>query len=296
MPVPLPTTNHTSPLTIDLSEPQLRLSGAVSQSRKRLRFAPAEIVEYLTELNSDERRAYWWSPQEVDCMMSKASYSAEESRKNKVLVDAVDQALREARRTALMANHSHDNTISPIPSFDNMSTTTTDQGLKLWCQYGHSRRGLEKAVSRIHQTTRNNIVKKARSKVIELSQQQQQHAGAGSDDNSEDVIRSTYEKASRSSVLFAQMIASADAQAALYPFPATTAERRRSTTHIKRNDSMSSTSSLMTTVSSGSNRYLNTLVVCGGSPVQHYSHTANTAAVCLQEVSNHQQQHQLQVV
>ncbi len=241
-------------MVIDLSEQQLRLSGVVSQTRKRLRFAPPVIVEYLPELSSSERRAVWWSPEEVECMISKASYSAEESRKNKVLVDALDQALRDARRSALLANsHTTDDTI--------VTMLPADQGLKLWCQYGHSRRGLEKNVSRVHQTTRNNIVKKALSKVVTLSR------SVAIAENGAEEIRMAYEKVSRSSVMFAQMIAMADAQAALYPFPQT--ERRRSSSHAKRTDSMSSISTTTNTILTSNNNI-------PGSPRQ----------MCLKEVSN----------
>jgi hypothetical protein len=160
----------------------------------------------------------WWSHEEVECMISKATYSADESRKNKVLVDALDQALRDARRSALLFNSNINDSLVKVLNDETL--------LYLWCHYGHSRRGLEKMVSRVHQTTRDNIVRKARSNVIALSR-----SGA-----TPEVVQAAYEKASQSSVIFANMIAAADAQAALHPV----AERRRSMTQMLKETQQSS--------------------------------------------------------
>ncbi len=173
---------------------------------KRLRFASAVVIDFLPIISEAERRASWYSEEEMECMISKASYSADESRRNKVLLDALDQALRDARRLALAQNANQDDAVPSVSGDRDF--------LYLWCQYGHSRRGLERLVSRNHQITRTNIIKKVRSIVLTLSR-----SGAEADQ-----IRTTSGKASRSSLVFAQMIATADAQAALHPI----AERRRS--------------------------------------------------------------------
>jgi hypothetical protein len=193
-------------------------------TRKRLRFSPPVVVAYLPEISNDEKRAAWWSQEESACIISKALYSADESRKNKVLVDTLDQALRHARRSALALNNNERDSAPEL--------LTEQRLLSLWCQYGHSRRGLEKMVSRVHQTTRDNIVIRTRSKVVALS-----HSGADPEK-----IRAVSEKGSRSSAVFATMIATADAEAVLSPL----AERRRSIQSSKQASSLPSPTTLAT--------------------------------------------------
>lgn len=173
---------------------------------KRVRFASHTVVAYLPnrpDTAEDEKCSTWWSLDDFHSMATDASQWAEESRRSKALIDSLDHALREARRGALQQN-------SQILS--------EYQTLRLWCQYGHSRRGLERAASTLHEVTRSNIINLVRKRVVHLS-----HAGADTDE-----IRRASEKASRSSVMFAILIGKADAEASLNPFPAPS--RKLSTT------------------------------------------------------------------
>lgn len=177
---------------------------------KRPRFSTTVVVKMLPELKKEDKKWLWWNEEEVEFILSQASYGAEETRRNRMLVDTLDQALRDARRSALMSNNSNSvdlEWVTPLRDRD---------PLYLWCQYGHSRRGLEKMVSQAHQITRNNIASKIRSKIVMLSR-----SGEGVEE-----IRVASEKMSRSSILFARMMGAADEQAALHPL----AERRRSAT------------------------------------------------------------------
>jgi hypothetical protein len=158
-------------------------------NRKRVRFA-LEVVEHFRKpMGREETVSTWLSQEDFHDMITEASFCAGESRKSKTLISTLDCALREARRASLEAE--------PI-SLD-------FQCLRLWCQYGHNRRGLEKLTSQMHETTRGNVVNKNREKVVALSQ-----SGANAED-----IRLASEKYSRSSIVFARIVGLADAEAVI---------------------------------------------------------------------------------
>lgn len=144
-------------------------------------------------LSAKEKYSLWWTLEELRSMTANASIWAEESRRSKALIESLDDALREARRASLVKN----------PEFPE------DAGLRLWCQYGHARRGLERTASALHEQTRSNIINMIRRRVVMLSQ-----SGASAEE-----IRKASEKGSRSSVIFARIIGMADARAAMTPFP-----------------------------------------------------------------------------
>jgi hypothetical protein len=153
----------------------------------------------------------WWSRKDFRSMSTDALQWANESRRGKALIESLDHALREARRAVL---------------HQNPEIVSDDRSLRLWCQYGHSRRGLERRSSPLHEVTRSNIINVVRKRVVKLSQ-----LGADAEE-----IRLASEKASQSSIIFARMIGWADAQAALNPFPVP--NRRLSSTMGIRNCSL----------------------------------------------------------
>lgn len=176
---------------------QLLIHHTANSDNKCLRFSPRVQVEFRPELTFLERQAQWWSPEERECLISKALYSAEECKDDKVTIDALNLSLHQARQVAVSLNKSAPERFVTLP---------LDQGfLNQWCNYGDSRRGLEKWVSRAHETTREKIARKARSKVVALSM-----SGATPEE-----ICVASRKASVASVLFAIMMANADARAVL---------------------------------------------------------------------------------
>ncbi len=83
------------------------------------------------------------------------------------------------------------------------------RGLTLWCQYGHSRRGLEKFTSRQYCDTRRKQMRQLSQRVVALSKR-------GADPTE---LRQASEEASRISITFARILAIAQYKAATSSFP-----------------------------------------------------------------------------
>jgi hypothetical protein len=194
---------------------------SVQVNRKQVRFADLHnLVEHVncTEKSDEERKNTWWSLDEICFMSTDALLWAEESKRSKAVIESLDHALREARRAVV---------------YQNPQMFLHNQSLCLWCQYGHSRRGLERIASPLHETTRSNTINTFRKRIVKLSQ-----LSADAEE-----IHLASEKGSLSSTIFARMIGIADAQAALTPFPVPTRKHLSKTT-VKSCNSISISSTL----------------------------------------------------
>jgi hypothetical protein len=82
------------------------------------------------------------------------------------------------------------------------------QDLLDWCRFGHSWRGLERSSCVMHNDARTEVAKNARCVVFEMMKRGNLDAR---------VIRRYYERASRSSKIFARIMGEADALASTIP-------------------------------------------------------------------------------
>lgn len=177
-----------------------------SNRKRRVRFAlpvaiteskqsPSGDIHYLDEQNIHN---LWWSRSDFDSIMSKAMSIASEARQQPIVAAGLSQAFQFAvKETSLMG--SEDQLEKHLQTMQE-----EHRGLKLWCQYGHARRGLEKFTSRPYNEVRRKQIHKLNKRVLALSQQ-----GAHSED-----IRHVSERTSRVCVVFARMLAIADSNAA----------------------------------------------------------------------------------
>jgi hypothetical protein len=173
-----------------------------SIKQRRVRFAASsQYIEnpfILNEESNDEQETLWWSRDDMQSIMTKALLTANEARKHAIVAKALDQAVRRAEETASLV-------------FDQfgldtllLDLRTEDRALRLWCQYGHSRRGLEKYTSRLYHQQRKCLIKTNCSQVVSLSIE-------GADP---ELIRQVAERTSRPSVILARMMGIADSTAA----------------------------------------------------------------------------------
>ncbi len=172
--------------------------------KRRVRFAPSTVFEYTRSSSCDdllpveqEKLELWWNRKDFDAIMSKAMTTASEARHQPVVVAGLGQAFQLALRTASLVGQE----CQLDECLQNMHEE--HRGLKLWCQYGHSRRGLEKYTSRQYNDIRRKQMHKLYKRVVALSKQ-----GADPEE-----IRHVAERTSRLSVIFARMMAIADANA-----------------------------------------------------------------------------------
>jgi hypothetical protein len=170
--------------------------------RRKVRFGPSVFFEASGRLNDetsqeDERLGLWWNRDEFDLIMSTARVSACEARHHPIVAGGLDQAFQLAVRMASL--------LGPACQLDEhlQKMQEEQRGLKIWCNNERTRRGLEKFTSRqynhVRRTQRDNISKR----VLALSKQ-----GASPDE-----IRLVSERSSRVSIIFARMLAIADAKA-----------------------------------------------------------------------------------
>jgi hypothetical protein len=178
------------------------LSLATKKNRK-VRFASTIAIYYSSiwddqfEL-SDLKRHLWWSREDFRSFMSRAVRTSTEARKHTLLLEALDKAKSYSRQVAQLLGDQE----SLNKNLENMRDE--DRGLRLWCQYGHSRRGLEKYTSRL-------CFKTKRSDRLKLLMQVTMLSRTGVEP---ELIRQVSERTCRSSAIFARMLGIADAQAA----------------------------------------------------------------------------------
>jgi hypothetical protein len=178
-------------------------SSSSSHRRRKVRFGPS-VTQYddatpIEQLKSD----LWWSIEESDFIMSKALGTAAEAKKHFILTEALDQAVRFAGRIACVLGD-HEDLNGYLESMNDEG-----RGLKLWCQYGHSRRGVEKYTSRTYHDARRSDMRNVVKQVVTLSRR-----GA-----SPELIRQTSESLSRPYAVLARMFGVADTKAATSMFP-----------------------------------------------------------------------------
>jgi hypothetical protein len=170
--------------------------------KRKVRFAPPCFNEY-SETSSDEvspeeeNHQLWWSQEELEVIMDKALQVSNEARDQPIVVGGLDQALELAisKAAVLGARKQLESYLSNVQE--------EERGLKLWCQYGHSRRGLEKFTSIFYNDMRKKDIYKLTKMVMVLKKK-----GA-----EPELIRQVSEQTSRSSVVFARMLAIADHKA-----------------------------------------------------------------------------------
>ncbi len=209
-----------------------------SIAKKHVHFADSHtVVEYVChrkELTKVEKHQLWWRPSDFEAIMNEALENAFETRKHRhILCDGLDQALQRARRMAhiVQADNKCSNNSDGQPSpFYNMhdylsEVLEADLGLRVWSEYGPTRRGLERlgASSQAHQHARDKVVRKSVSKVVAFTQKLREMKSQekeldlphdDKEDNECDLVRRVAEHMSRSSVIFARMMGLADAHAA----------------------------------------------------------------------------------
>lgn len=184
-----------SSATQSSSFPRLHdIASTEGRKRRKVHFGPLVVIQRPNLEGAESKLSPWLSRDEFRSMLSKAVWTAVESRKF-VLSDAIDKAMIDARRVA-SALTDQQNLQHYLESMDDIS-----DDLRLWCQYGHSRRGLEKVASRRYQDRK--MKEKLFEQVASLSK-----AGA-----QPEVIRAVSECISRPSIILARMFGVADAKA-----------------------------------------------------------------------------------
>jgi hypothetical protein len=175
-----------------------KASSSSSHRRRNVRFG-ASVTQYYDSTPTKQLQSdLWWSIEESDFIMSKALGTAAEVKKHFILTEALDQAVKFAGRMACVLDDQKD--------LNGYLESMNDEGrgLKLWCQYGHSRRGIEKYTSRIYHDARRRDTRNVVKQVVTLSRR-----GA-----SPELIRQTSESLSRPYAVLARMFGVADAKAA----------------------------------------------------------------------------------
>jgi hypothetical protein len=166
---------------------------------RRVRFAAAEVVEYVPdreELTADEKDGIWWSPLATKEIHRSAKKLGKEAVRNKWMVEGYEQAHQTARQ---MASSIRDEKWL-LSKLENIQV---DEPLLDWCKYGHSRRGLERRSSKSNDLARSDAARKSQRAVLHLAKEEAD----------EESIRRAYERASRSSKIFARFMGEADALA-----------------------------------------------------------------------------------
>lgn len=205
----------------------------VSWKRRTVCFASPLEIHHASNWDDqfqidDFKLSLWWSREDFVSIMSKAIRTSVEARKHTMLPDAIDKAFTHSKEEAhTLGDQGH------VDEYLNL-LSDEDRGLRLWCQYGHSRRGLERFTSRLYQETKRSDRAKIVRQVVILSK-----SGA-----KPDVLRRVSERTSRSSGIFARMLGIADANAAMsqslsleYPH-CTDAKTVESPKKIRRSDVM----------------------------------------------------------
>lgn len=167
-------------------------------TKRKVWFGPCTVHEYTLgpadDLSIEEFRDLWWSREEFDLIMITARIAANEARHHPIVSGGLDQAFQLAIRTGTQFSQK-DQLREHLQQLQ-----VEERGLKLWCQYDRSRRGLEKYTSRQYNIVRRKQREDLNKRVISLSRQ-------GADPKE---ICMVAERTSRLSVIFARMLAIAD--------------------------------------------------------------------------------------
>jgi hypothetical protein len=172
----------------------------MSNITKSVRFAEAapQIVCYVearSDLTTEEMNNTWWSPTAMKEFFLSAKTLSKEAQRSNFMVTGYEQAyetsavLSQKGKTALPSTLEH---------------VQVHQDLLDWCRFGHSWRGLERSSCVMHNDARTVVTKSARCVVFEMMKRGNLDAR---------VIRRYYERASRSSKIFARIMGEADALA-----------------------------------------------------------------------------------
>jgi hypothetical protein len=168
--------------------------------QRNVRFGPTIIISNSTAWNGSQLSP-WLTRDDFNAIMSKAIYTAVEARKHFLLSEGLEKTMVHARSEATCLNdqgglHEY---------LENMEDN--EPGLRLWCQYGHSRRGLERYTCQLFYD--REIKEALFTQVAFLSK-----TGA-----QPDLIRRVSERISRPYVIVARKFGIADARAAMSQLP-----------------------------------------------------------------------------
>jgi hypothetical protein len=167
------------------------------KNSKNVRFALEPTVFALvtarSELTTEEMNDTWWTHADMKEFFRSAMTLSKDAQRRDFMLAGVKHAYESSK---YMASSQKGKTALQ----KRLENIQIDQNLLDWCRFGHSWRGLERASSVAHNEARTHIAQKARSVVFDMEL-----------DMDADVIGRAYERASRSSKVFARVMGEADA-------------------------------------------------------------------------------------
>lgn len=170
----------------------------ISLSMKGVRFASEpQIVCYVSarsELTPEEMNETWWSPAAMKEFFRSAKTLSKEAQRSNFMVTGFEQAYETSAALSRKGKATLPMTLENIP---------VHQDVVDWCRFGHSWRGLERSSSVVHNELRTHMTRKSKNVVFDLMKR-----GIAVEPQ---VVRRAYERASRSSKIFARIIGEADA-------------------------------------------------------------------------------------
>lgn len=200
-----------------------RQDRTTTTGRRRLRFQDNHhVVAYLplpSEIEDSQRRDMWWGAQDYENFSIMARNIARETRRHRSLSIGLDEAYKKAAKASRIVDEStielavekltgnsvslsYQLTQQLFRSCENVPLTTVcfppKKGLHGWCTHGHSRRGLERWISRLHSACRSDDASTAKSRVVHLQ-----------DMDSEELRQESLAR-SRTARLFARLMGEAD--------------------------------------------------------------------------------------
>lgn len=161
-----------------------------------------QIIEYIptrSDLLESEKQMVWWGPNDYFEFQATAEGISTAAQGNRRMTVGLDEAYRMAEE---LAKISDDEDLLELEFQKLPVQSQRFKGLAQWCTHGHTRRGLEKAVSRRHCNFRRSLMRKANEDVCNLQTL------------SPPELRIEAEKRSRVARIFARMMGEADAMAA----------------------------------------------------------------------------------
>jgi len=172
-----------------------------SRCCKRVRFnsEPPQIIPNILCFDEDQIRKLWFTSADYEAISQTVKGIAKQIRRHPRMTIGLDEAYKRTEKIV-------DKLDDEESTLKVMKRLSLDSGLLQWCAHGHSCRGLERIVSRLHSTSRSR-------KEASLTEMILDCCPSSFDDDEQENWRHQIEKITRTYRIFARMIGEADAVA-----------------------------------------------------------------------------------